>query len=136
MRAAEADAHARKALQAVLKLSKEKWDEAARHALSAVPPDWRRRVWWPQAGGVGLVFNCRLGAPQLHEPVALAQALPDGGVKVRDRGRERGREQGQNMEDPCRLHIADIHHQPPPPRPTATTTNHRHHHNTQSTTRK
>jgi hypothetical protein len=36
----------RKMIQAILKLSKEKWDEAARHAMDAVHPDFRRRVWW------------------------------------------------------------------------------------------
>ncbi|KAI8463749.1 MAG: hypothetical protein J3K34DRAFT_526758 [Monoraphidium minutum] len=74
----------RKAMQAVLKLSREKWDEAARHALEAVHPDFRRRVWYPpgQNMGVGLVFNCKDGGVQLRGGIALAQTGPDGATKV------------------------------------------------------
>ncbi|KAI8470506.1 MAG: hypothetical protein J3K34DRAFT_521291 [Monoraphidium minutum] len=85
VRLAEADVQLRKVMQAVLKLSKEKWDEAARHALEAVHPDFRRRVWYPhgQNMGVGLVFSCKDGAVQLRDRIALAQTGPDGSIKAR-----------------------------------------------------
>jgi hypothetical protein len=41
---AEADGHLRQKLQAVLKLSKEKWDDARDHALRAVVADGRMRI--------------------------------------------------------------------------------------------
>ena len=44
--AAEADGHLRQKLQQVLKLSKEKWDEARDHAMRAVVADNRMRIWW------------------------------------------------------------------------------------------
>lgn len=71
--------------QVILKLSKEKWEEAAAHAMTAVVPDFRRRVWYPpgHAMGVGLVFNAKYGAPQLRDSISLAQTSPDGSVKVR-----------------------------------------------------
>lgn len=43
---AEQDGHLRQKLQHVLKLSKEKWDEARDHALRAVTPDNCMRQWW------------------------------------------------------------------------------------------
>jgi hypothetical protein len=42
---AEADGHLRQKLQQVLKLSKEKWDEARDHAMRAVVADNRMRIW-------------------------------------------------------------------------------------------
>ncbi|KIZ02180.1 hypothetical protein MNEG_5775 [Monoraphidium neglectum] len=74
----------RKMIQAILKLSKEKWDEAARHAMDAVHPDFRRRVWYPpgQNMGVGLVFHCKDGAVQLKGGISLAQTNPDGAIKL------------------------------------------------------
>ena len=42
---AEQDGHLRQKLQHVLKLSKEKWDEARDHAVKAVVADNRMRAW-------------------------------------------------------------------------------------------
>ena len=42
---AEADGHLRQKLQQVLKLSKEKWDDARDHAMRAVVADNRMRIW-------------------------------------------------------------------------------------------
>ncbi len=58
-------------IQMVLKLSKEKWEEAAAHAAQAVQSDFRRRVWYPPAAAatVGLVYGCKYGAVQLKDPV-------------------------------------------------------------------
>lgn len=43
---AEQDTHLRQRLQQILKLSKEKWDEARDHAMKAVVVDNRMRIWW------------------------------------------------------------------------------------------
>ena len=43
---AEADGHLRQKLQQVLKLSKEKWDDARDHAMRAVVADNRMRIWY------------------------------------------------------------------------------------------
>ena len=40
------DPQLQKRLQQVLKLNKEKWEEARDHALKAVVVDNRMRVWW------------------------------------------------------------------------------------------
>eukprot|EP00775_Hariotina_reticulata_P010150 gene10150-10308_t len=72
----------------MLKLSKEKWDEAAAHAMTAVLPDFRRRVWYPPTTAannptkIGLVFGCKYGAVQLKDAVSLAQAASEGSIKV------------------------------------------------------
>ena len=89
VREADSDSQLRKTLQCILKLSKEKWEEAAQHALTAVVPDFRRRVWYPpgQNMGVGIVFNCKYGAVQLKESICTAQTSGEGGVKVRAGGR-------------------------------------------------
>lgn len=50
---AEADGHLRQKLQQLLKLSKEKWDEARDHAMRAVVADNRMRIWCARGGGVG-----------------------------------------------------------------------------------
>ena len=42
---AEGDGHLRQKLQQVLKLSKEKWDDARDHAMRAVVADNRMRIW-------------------------------------------------------------------------------------------
>lgn len=59
----------------MLKLSKEKWDEAAAHAMQAVQPDFRKRVWYPPGHnmGIGILFNCKYGAVCLKDSVALLQ---------------------------------------------------------------
>jgi hypothetical protein len=56
------DLHLQKRLQQVLKLNKEKWEEAREHALKAVVVDNRMRVWWasPSSGA-----NIRIGASPL-----------------------------------------------------------------------
>ena len=70
---AEADGHLRQKLQQVLKLSKEKWDEARDHALRAVVADNRMRIWYAdkRSMDVGLLFTCRLGSVDLDRPVGL-----------------------------------------------------------------
>lgn len=68
---AEKDSQLKKVLQIVLKLSREKWEEAAHHATQAVVSDFRRRIWYPPTHNVGLLFNCKYGAVQLKDPVCL-----------------------------------------------------------------
>ncbi len=55
----------------VLKLSKEKWDEARDHAMRAVVADNRMRVWYADRDSMemGLLFTCRLGNVELERPV-------------------------------------------------------------------
>ena len=53
---AEADGMLRQKLQQVLKLSKEKWDDARDHAMRAVLADSRMRVWCALSG-----FECMRG---------------------------------------------------------------------------
>ncbi len=68
-------------LQLVLKLSKEKWDEASAHALQAVQPDFRKRVWYPPGHnmGIGILFGCKYGAVALKDCVMLLQVGCGGG---------------------------------------------------------
>lgn len=75
---AEVDGHLRSQLQALLKLPKEKWDEAADHARKAVVPDSRMRAWLPQTAAtaaarhgvyLGLLFPCKLGVADIKRPV-------------------------------------------------------------------
>ena len=80
---AEADGHLRQKLQQVLKLSKEKWDDARDHAMRAVVADNRMRIWYADKANmeVGLLFTCRLGNVELDRPVGrrlnpLCTALP------------------------------------------------------------
>lgn len=70
---AEGDGHLRQRLQQVLKLSKEKWDEARDHAMRAVVADNRMRTWYADKvnPGRGLLFTCRLGNVDLDRPVGL-----------------------------------------------------------------
>ena len=70
---AEGDGHLRQRLQQVLKLSKEKWDEARDHAMRAVNADNRMRTWYVDKlnPGKGLLFTCRLGNIDLDRPVGL-----------------------------------------------------------------
>ena len=86
---AEGDGHLRQRLQAVLKLSKEKWDDARDHALRAVVADSRMRIWYApesmsSAGGSGsgsdggaapaadgLLVAARLGDVDLDRPVGV-----------------------------------------------------------------
>ena len=70
---AEQDGHLRQKLQQVLKLSKEKWEEARDHALRAVVADSRMRAWYaasdPKYSEYGLLFTCHLGSIDLERPV-------------------------------------------------------------------
>lgn len=72
---AEADGHLRQKLQQLLKLSKEKWDDARDHAMRAVVADNRMRIWYADKATmeVGLLFTCRLGNIDLERPVGLLQ---------------------------------------------------------------
>lgn len=62
----------------VLKLSKEKWDEARDHAMRAVVADNRMRIWYSDLGscGDGLLFTCRLGNIDLERPVGVYRLAP------------------------------------------------------------
>lgn len=73
---AEADGHLRQKLQQVLKLSKEKWDDARDHAMRAVVADNRMRIWYADKANmeVGLLFTCRLGNVDLDRPVGTLLA--------------------------------------------------------------
>lgn len=59
-------------LRHVLKLSPEKWEEVCQHALSAVQPDGRHRVWWCQPMRIGLVYPCKNGAVHMESPIGEA----------------------------------------------------------------
>lgn len=74
---AEADGHLRQKLQQVLKLSKEKWDDARDHAMRAVVADNRMRIWYADKANmeVGLLFTCRLGNVDLDRPVGMLLLL-------------------------------------------------------------
>ena len=86
-------------LPQVLKLSKEKWDDARDHALRAVVADSRARVWYadpPRAGALprdasggappgatqGLLFAARLGDVYLDRPLGLVAPGPSGGLEA------------------------------------------------------
>ncbi|GIM13333.1 hypothetical protein Vretimale_16466, partial [Volvox reticuliferus] len=85
--AADKDGQLKKMLQMLLKLSREKWEEAAAHAAQAVLSDFRRRLWSPaRAPGaplsIGLLFGCKYGAVQLKDPVSLLHPVSGGGFRV------------------------------------------------------
>lgn len=73
VQAADQDGTLRQKLQTVLKLSKEKWDEAREHAMRCVVPDNRMRAWYSDRHNheVGLLFTCRMGIIDMERPVAL-----------------------------------------------------------------
>ena len=57
---ADSDGHLRQKLQQILKLSKEKWDEARDHALRSVVADNYLRVWYSDDSmDIGVLFPCR-----------------------------------------------------------------------------
>lgn len=58
-------------LRHLLKLSPEKWEEVAQHAMAAVVPDFRPRVWWCPTIHGGLLFSCKNGAIIMEHPIAL-----------------------------------------------------------------
>jgi len=57
----------------LLKLSPEKWEEVSQHALAAVVPDFRNRVWWCPNLRTGLLFACKNGSVAMEHPVALVK---------------------------------------------------------------
>lgn len=57
----------------LLKLSPEKWEEVSQHALQAVVPDFRPRVWWCPAIRSGLLFSCKNGSVVMDHPIALVK---------------------------------------------------------------
>ncbi|EFJ53210.1 hypothetical protein VOLCADRAFT_115791 [Volvox carteri f. nagariensis] len=61
-------------LRHVLKLSPEKWEEVCQHAMSAVSPDFRNRVWWYVPLSLGLLYQCKNGAVQLDNPIGVVKA--------------------------------------------------------------
>lgn len=81
---AEQDGHLRQKLQQVLKLSKEKWDDARDHAMRAVVADNRMRIWYADKANmeVGLLFTCRLGNVDLDRPVGLLHKKSQEGTQT------------------------------------------------------
>lgn len=53
----------------LLKLSPEKWEEVSQHAMAAVVPDFRNRVWWQASMKLGLLFSCKNGAVAMDHPI-------------------------------------------------------------------
>ncbi|GFR43381.1 hypothetical protein Agub_g4453, partial [Astrephomene gubernaculifera] len=70
----EANNDLKNKLRHVLKLSPEKWDEVCQHALSAVVPDFRNRVWWYPILRIGLLYACKNGAIQMDNPIAVLRS--------------------------------------------------------------
>jgi hypothetical protein len=68
----------------VLKLSKDKWEEARDHAMRAVVCDGRMRIWYADKDSmdVGLLFACRLGGVDLDRPVGLLTKKAQDGVQT------------------------------------------------------
>jgi len=62
----------------LLKLSPEKWDEVCQHALSAVVPDFRPRVWWCPGIQGGLLFACKNGAVLAEQPIGYVRREREG----------------------------------------------------------
>ena len=69
---AEGDGHLRQRLQAVLKLSKEKWDDARDHALRAVVADSRMRIWYSPDAAAAAAAAAAAGGQQRSAPAAAA----------------------------------------------------------------
>lgn len=65
---AEADGHLRQKLQQVLKLSKEKWDDARDHAMRAVVADNRMRIWYAFRPELLLVTTLKHSTMRLNWP--------------------------------------------------------------------
>ena len=77
---ADMDQSLRNKLQQILKLSKEKWNEAREHAMKAVFPDNRLRIWYPDVrdGSFGILFPCRLGCTNISKPVGVLSRIGSG----------------------------------------------------------
>ncbi|PRW33016.1 CSE family protein [Chlorella sorokiniana] len=59
------------------------WEDARRHALVAVQPDFLLRAWFADPTmGRGLLFKTHLGAPLLDRPAAICHAAADGTLAV------------------------------------------------------
>lgn len=69
-------------LRHLLKLSPEKWEEVTQHALLAVVPDFRPRVWWYPAIQGGLLFPAKNGAVQADQPIAFVHREAPGGPET------------------------------------------------------
>ncbi|GIL45703.1 hypothetical protein Vafri_2882 [Volvox africanus] len=80
---ADQDGHLRQKLQHVLKLSKEKWDEARDHAMRAVVADNRMRAWYADRRSceLGVLFTARMGNVDLDRPVGLLQTRVEAGER-------------------------------------------------------
>eukprot|EP00198_Chlamydomonas_reinhardtii_P001203 XP_001690538.1 predicted protein [Chlamydomonas reinhardtii] len=80
---ADQDGHLRQKLQHVLKLSKEKWDEARDHAMRAVVADNRMRAWYADRRSceLGVLFTARMGNVDLDRPVGLLQTRMEAGER-------------------------------------------------------
>ncbi|KAG2502074.1 hypothetical protein HYH03_000567 [Edaphochlamys debaryana] len=72
----EANNDLKNKLRHVLKLSPEKWDEVCQHALSAVVPDFRNRVWWCLPMRLGLLYACKNAAIIMDNPIAIVRLGP------------------------------------------------------------
>eukprot|EP00798_Chlamydomonas_sp_ICE-L_P015740 gene15740-21861_t len=69
----EMNADLKNKVRHLLKLSPEKWEEVSQHALAAVVPDFRPRVWWSSTMKVGLLFQCKNGSVSMEHPHALVK---------------------------------------------------------------
>ncbi|KXZ52067.1 hypothetical protein GPECTOR_10g1090 [Gonium pectorale] len=69
-------------LRHVLKLSPDKWDEVCQHALSAVVPDFRNRIWWCGPLRLGLLYACKNGAIVMDNPMGIIRVEPNGGART------------------------------------------------------
>jgi hypothetical protein len=68
-------------LRHLLKLSPEKWEEVSQHALSAVVPDFRPRVWWYPGINGALLFATKNGAVLPEHPIAYVTKDSSSGVE-------------------------------------------------------
>lgn len=78
VRLAATDRNLQDKLRKVLSLTKDQWKVAYEHAMKAVEPDHRLRIWYPASDrtDTGLVFECLQGNVLLDRPVGLK--LPEG----------------------------------------------------------
>jgi hypothetical protein len=69
-------------LRHLLKLSPEKWEEVCSHALSAVVPDFRPRVWWYAGIQGGMLFASKNGAVLPDAPMGYVRREQPGGPEA------------------------------------------------------
>ena len=67
--------HLPQKLKQVLKLSKDKWEAAARHAASAVQSDHRLRAWYVDDMQAGVLFASTNGAVDLQRAAGVSAVL-------------------------------------------------------------